>query len=217
MSPGLAMSRGGAGSSETATRSSHIRIGISGWRYGGWRGSFYPKGLRQRDELAYAAGKFDTIEINGTHYSLQRPEYFAQWHDETPDGFVFAVKGSRFITHLKQLRDIETPLANFFASGILRLEEKLGPFLWQFSPRFRFDAEKLDRFLTLLPRDSEAAAQLATRHDHRLKGRAWTRTGRKRLLRHAVEIRHSSFLDPAFVALLRSHNIALVFADAVDW
>ena len=118
---------------------------------------------------------------------------------------------------MKQLRDIEAPLANFFASGILRLEEKLGPFLWQFSPRFRFDAEKLDRFLALLPRDSEAAANMATRHDHRVKGRAWTRTGRKRLLRHAVEIRHKSFLDPDFVRLLRHHNVALVFADAVDW
>src|SRR5205085_3869819 len=173
--------------------------------------------LRQRDELSYASRHFDTIEINGTHYSLQRPEFFARWHDETPDDFVFAIKGSRFITHLKQLRDIETPLANFFASGVLRLEEKLGPFLWQFSPRFRFDMEKLDRFLTLLPRDSEAAAELAKRHDRRLAGRAWTRTGRRRRLRHVVEIRHPSFLDPAFVQLLRRHNVALVFADAVDW
>jgi len=116
-----------------------IRIGISGWRYGGWRGSFYPRELRQKDELSYASRHVDTIEINGTHYSLQRPEFFERWYAETPADFVFAVKGSRFITHMKQLRDIETPLANFFASGILRLEEKLGPFLWQFSPRFRFD------------------------------------------------------------------------------
>jgi len=200
-----------------AARIGRVRIGISGWRYAGWRGSFYPKEVRQADELAYASRHFDTIEINGTHYSLQRPDSFARWHDETPAGFVFAVKGSRFITHMKQLRDIETPLANFFASGVLRLEEKLGPFLWQFSPRFRFDMEKLDRFLTLLPRDSKAAAELAKRHDKRLAGRAWTRTGRRRRLRHAVEIRHPSFLDPEFVHLLRRHNIALVFADAVDW
>ena len=210
------MSRGAARYA-TRSRAGRIRIGISGWRYGGWRGSFYPKELRQKDELSYASRHVDTIEINGTHYSLQRPEFFERWHAETPADFLFAVKGSRFITHMKQLRDIETPLANFFASGILRLNEKLGPFLWQFSPRFRFDAEKLDRFLTLLPRDSEAAAQLATQHDHRLKGRAWTRTERKRRLRHAIEIRHPSFLDPAFVTLLRRHNIALVFADAVDW
>src|SRR5207253_1220478 len=131
--------------------------------------------------------------------------------------FVFAVKGSRFITHMKQLRDIETPLANFFASGVLRLEEKLGPFLWQFSPRFRFDPDKLGSFFKLLPRDSEAAAALARRHDHRLAGRAWTKIGKRRPLRHAVEIRHPSFVDPGFVRLLRDHNIALVFADAVDW
>jgi uncharacterized protein YecE (DUF72 family) len=204
-------------SRRAATRSGQVRIGISGWRYAGWRGSFYPKELRQRDELSYASRHFDTIEINGTHYSLQRPEFFACWYDETPDDFVFAIKGSRFITHLKQLRDIETPLANFFASGVLRLEEKLGPFLWQFSPRFRFDAERFERFLGLLPRDSAAAAGLAEHHDHRLKGRAWTKTERRRPLRHAVEIRHPSFLDPAFVRLLRRHNVGLVFADTVDW
>jgi uncharacterized protein YecE (DUF72 family) len=210
------MSRSAA-SRGTSSRAGRVRIGISGWRYAGWRGSFYPKGLRQRDELAYASRHFDTIEINGTHYSLQRPESFARWRDETPEDFVFAVKGSRFITHMKQLRGVETPLANFFASGVLRLEEKLGPFLWQFSPRFRFDAERFDRFLTLLPRDSTAAAALAEHHDHRLTGRAWTKTERRRRLRHAVEIRHPSFLDPTFVRLLRRHNVALVFADAVDW
>jgi len=199
------------------TTAGRIRIGISGWNYAGWRGSFYPKGLRHRDELAFASGQVDTIEINGTFYSLQRPDSFARWRDETPEGFVFAIKGSRFITHLKQLRDIEVPLANFFASGVLRLEEKLGPFLWQFAPRFRFDEERLDRFFRLLPRDTEAAAALAKRHDQRLAGRAWLRTEARRPLRHAIEIRHPSFLDPAFVRLLRRHRIALVFADAVSW
>ena len=135
-----------------------IRVGISGWTYAGWRGSFYPKALPHAQQLAYASRQVDTIEINGTHYCLQRPDDFARWRDDSPEGFVFAVKGSRFITHLKQLHDIETPLANFFASGVLRLEEKLGPFLWQFSPRFRFDRERLDNFLSLLPRDTEAAA-----------------------------------------------------------
>jgi uncharacterized protein YecE (DUF72 family) len=199
------------------SRPVHVRIGISGWTYGGWRGRFYPAGLRHSGELFYASRQVDTIEINGTHYSLQHPDSFARWHDETPEGFVFAVKGSRFITHLKQLRDIETPLANFFASGVLRLEEKLGPFLWQLSPRFRFDNGRLEQFLSLLPRDSEAAAALSERHDHRLKGRAWTRTERKRRLRHAIEIRNASFLDPAFITLLRRHRVALVFADSVDW
>jgi uncharacterized protein YecE (DUF72 family) len=194
-----------------------IRIGISGWNYGGWRGSFYPRGLRHADELSFASRQVDTIEINGTHYSLQRPDSFARWRDETPDGFVFAIKGSRYITHLKQLHDIEAPLANFFASGVLRLGEKLGPFLWQFSPRFRFDAKRLDHFFSILPRDTEAAAALARGHDHRLKGRAWTQSGGRRGLRHAVEIRHESFLDPLFVALLRRRGIALVFADSVAW
>jgi uncharacterized protein YecE (DUF72 family) len=199
------------------SRAGTIRIGISGWTYGGWRGSFYPKGLRHSDELAYASRQVDTIEINGTHYSLQHPDSFARWYDETPERFVFAVKGSRFVTHLKQLHDIETPLANFFASGVLRLEEKLGPFLWQFSPRFRFDRERLEHFLTLLPRDTEAAAALGKRHDRRLAGRSWTRTEHNRELRHAIEIRHASFLAPAFIALLREYNVALVFADSVAW
>jgi uncharacterized protein YecE (DUF72 family) len=211
-----AMSLGAARPREAARRG-RVRIGISGWRYGGWRGSFYPKGLRQKDELAYATGHFDTIEINGTHYSLQRPDYFAQWRDETPDRFVFAVKGSRFITHMKQLREVEAPLANFFAQGVLRLEEKLGPLLWQFSPRFVFNEDKLEAFFALLPRDTEAAAALAERHDHRLAGRAWTRTEKKRKLRHAIEIRHASCLDARFVRLLRRHGVALVFADTVDW
>jgi uncharacterized protein YecE (DUF72 family) len=203
--------------SAAAIRYGTVRIGISGWLYRGWRGSFYPRGLRQADELSYASRHFDTVEINGTHYSLQRPESFARWHDETPDGFIFAVKASRFITHMKQLRDIEAPLANFFAQGILRLGDKLGPILWQFSPRFRFDPEKLDAFFRLLPRTTGEAAELAGRHDRRLAGRAWVHARGRRKVRHAIEIRHPSFLDPDFVALLRRHRVALVFADAVDW
>ena len=199
------------------SRAGKIRIGISGWSYGGWRGSFYPTGLRHSDELSYASRQIDTIEINGTHYSLQHPESFARWYEETPEDFVFAVKGSRFITHLKQLRDIETPLANFFASGVLRLEEKLGPFLWQFSPRFKFDRERLEHFFTMLPRDTEAAVSVGERHDRRLAGRSWTRTGRKRELRHAIEIRHTSFFEPAFIALLRRYDLSLVVADSVAW
>src|SRR5262252_5018500 len=114
--------------------------------------------MRQSDELSYASRQVDTIEINGTHYSLQRPDSFVRWYEDTPENFIFAVQGSRYITHQKQLHDIETPLANFFASGVLRLEEKLGPFLWQFSPKFRFDAARLDHFLSVLPRDTEEAA-----------------------------------------------------------
>jgi uncharacterized protein YecE (DUF72 family) len=194
-----------------------VRIGISGWTYPPWRGNFYPKGLPHADELSYASRQVETIEINGTFYSLQRPDSFARWYDETPEGFVFAVKGPRFITHIRRLRDIETPLANFFASGVLRLEEKLGPILWQLPPSFRFSPERLDHFLSLLPRDTEAAATLADHRSEWLAERAWAKTERQRELRHAIEIRHQSFLDPAFVALLRRHRVALVFADSVAW
>jgi uncharacterized protein YecE (DUF72 family) len=194
-----------------------IHIGISGWRYGGWRGRFYPKGLPQARELAYAAAQFDTIELNGSFYSLQRPESYRRWHAETPPGFVFAVKGGRFITHMKKLKDIETPLANFFASGVLALDDKLGPLLWQFPADFSFDEARFADFFRLLPRDTLAAAALARRHDHRLRGRTWFAVERERPLRHAVEIRHPSFADPRFVALLRRHRIALVFADSVAW
>ncbi|HEY3917887.1 MAG TPA: DUF72 domain-containing protein [Stellaceae bacterium] len=194
-----------------------VRIGISGWTYAGWRGVFYPKTLPHKRELAYASTTFRSIEINGTHYSLQRPEDFARWAEETPDDFVFAVKGSRFITHMKRLKDIETPLANFFAQGVLRLGPKLGPILWQFPPRFRFDAARIEPFLALLPRDTQAALALARRHDYRVAGRAWLAIDRKRKLRHAMEVRDDSFVNPAFIALLRKYGVALVCADTVEW
>jgi uncharacterized protein YecE (DUF72 family) len=194
-----------------------VRIGISGWKYAGWRGVFYPKGLRQADELTYAATCFDTIEINGTHYSLKRPEAFAGWHEAVPADFVFAVKGGRFITHMLKLRGVETALANFFASGVLALGGKLGPFLWQLPARSVFDPERIATFLNLLPRDTAAAAALARRHDHRVAGRALTETDRRRPLRHAIEVRHPSFLGPRFIRLLRENCVALVFADTVEW
>jgi len=194
-----------------------VRIGISGWTYAPWRGNFYPPGLLQADELSYASRQVDTIEINGTFYGLQRPDAFTRWYDETPEGFVFAVKGPRFITHIRRLREIETPLANFFASGVLRLKEKLGPVLWQFPASFRFSPERLDHFFALLPRDTEAAATLAEGRSDWLADRSWTKTTQRRELRHAIEIRHQSFLDPSFVALLRRHRVALVFADSVAW
>jgi len=190
-----------------------IRIGISGWRYEGWRGVFYPEDLAQRRELEYASRRFPSIEINGTFYSLQRPGHFQDWYDATPAGFVFAVKGSRFISHMKRLKDIEKPLANFLASGLFNLREKTGPFLWQFPPDFRFNADRLEAFFELLPRDAEAALALARRRDARVKGRCRLAIDCNRELRHAIEIRHESFLDGAFVALLRKHNIALVVAD----
>jgi uncharacterized protein YecE (DUF72 family) len=197
--------------------SGDIRIGVSGWRYPPWRGDFYPQGLAQKNELAFIGEAFPAVEINGTFYSLKRPENFEKWADEVPGDFVFAVKGSRFITHMKQLRDIEAPLGNFFAQGVLGLGKKLGPFLWQFSPRFRFDPERMEDFLALLPHDTDAASQLARKHDARVAGRARLKAPTPMKLRHAVEIRHQSFVDPAFVRLLRRHRIALVCADTVDW
>lgn len=190
-----------------------IRVGISGWRYKPWRGTFYPKGLAQRLELNYAASKLGSIEINGSFYSLQRPESYAQWYAETPDNFVFALKGPRYITHMLRLRNAEEPLANFLASGIFNLREKLGPVLWQFPPSFKFDPPRMEDFFKLLPHDTAAAAKIARKRGSRMKGRAKLAIDQKRPLRHAVEIRHDSFKDPAFLKLLRRYNIALVIAE----
>ena len=156
---------------------------------------------------------FPTIELNGSFYSLQRPQSYARWYDATPRGFVFAVKGPRFISHVKRLREIETPLANFFASGVFELREKFGPILWQFPPSLRYDHDLFARFFERLPRDTGAALKLARRRDFRMKGRARLAIDSRRKLRHAIEIRHASFLDEDFVSLLRDHGIALVVAD----
>jgi uncharacterized protein YecE (DUF72 family) len=190
-----------------------IRIGISGWRYEPWRGVFYPSGLPQRAELAYASRRFPTVEINGSFYSLQRPEFYARWYNETPPDFIFSVKGPRFVTHMLKLRNAEPALANFFASGVANLRDKLGPFLWQLPPMLGFDAERLERFFELLPRDTYQAASLARRRNEKVRGRARLVYGDNRPLRHALEVRHPSFIDPAFVSLLRKHRIALVVAD----
>jgi uncharacterized protein YecE (DUF72 family) len=190
-----------------------IRIGISGWRYPPWRRVFYPSELPQRAELAYASRRVATIEINGSFYSLQRPESYQAWHDATPDAFVFAVKGGRYVTHLKRLRDVEAPLANFFASGVLRLGAKLGPFLWQLPPNFHYDAARLEAFLQLLPRTTADAAALAARHDRWMQDRVALEAPAPQSLRHALEVRHASFCTPAFIDLLRRHQVALVVAD----
>ena len=195
-----------------------VRIGVSGWTYAPWRGAFYPRRLPHKRELAYASRELQSIEINGTFYSLQRPESFARWAEETPEQFIFSVKGPRFITHILRLRGAETALANFFASGLLRLGAKLGPVLWQFPPNFRFeDPARIADFFRLLPRDTEAAAALARRHDHRLEGRNWLATDAVRRVRHAMEIRHESFICQDFVDLLRAHDVAFVCADTVAW
>lgn len=190
-----------------------VRIGISGWRYARWRGVFYPRGLAQRLELRFAARMLPTIELNGSHYALQQPASYEAWHNETPEDFQFAVKGPRYITHMLRLREVHTPLANFFASGLFALGRKLGPLLWQFPPSLAYDAERCEAFFAQLPQDTEAAAALARAHDARMQGRALLRPRAAQRLRHAVEVRHASFADPAFVAQLRRHGIALVVAD----
>lgn len=194
-----------------------IRIGVSGWTYASWRGEFYPEDLPRRRELEYASRQFDTIEINGSFYSLLKPETYRGWYDATPAGFRFAVKGSRFITHNKKLGDVETPLANFLASGVLALEEKLGPILWQLPEQFTFDADRVRAFLELLPHDTEVAARLAERHDDRVEGRSWTGSPGRHRLRHALEVRHASFLCPELVRIARRTGTAVVFSHAADW
>jgi uncharacterized protein YecE (DUF72 family) len=193
-----------------------VRIGISGWRYPPWRGKFYPKDLPQRLELHYASRQLDTIEINGSFYSLQQPDSWRRWYRDTPRGFVFAVKAPRFITHMRRLRDVEKPLANFFASGVLELREKLGPMLWQFPPSLKYDHDLFDAFLSLLPRNSETALSLARRHDDHVRHVGDLSSDRNRRLRHAIEIRHESFENPAFISLLRKHRVGLVISDAAS-
>jgi uncharacterized protein YecE (DUF72 family) len=189
------------------------RIGISGWTYGPWRGVFYPKDLPQKRELEYASRQFNSIEINGSFYSLQKPGSYDAWYDATPKDFVFSLKGGRFITHMRRLKDVEIPLANFFASGLLKLKEKLGPILWQLPPNFLFDEERFANFFPLLPGDTAAMARLASKHEAKLKGRTWAKADANRRVRHAIEVRHHSFNDKRFIALCRRHRIAIVVAD----
>lgn len=192
-----------------------IRIGISGWTYAPWRGTFYPSGLPQRRELGYVADRLTSVEINGTFYALQRRSSFEAWVAAVPADFLFSVKGTRFITHMKKLSDIAVPLANFYASGVLALGSRLGPFLWQLPPNLGFDAGRMTTFFDQLPRTAAAAAVLAAGHDARVpEDRALLQAPDPALpLRHTVEVRHESFRSPAFYELLRAHDVGLVVAD----
>ncbi len=195
-----------------------IRIGISGWRYTPWRGVFYPPKLPQRQELEFASNKLTSLELNGTFYSLQRPTSFQSWYSATPADFQFSVKGPRYITHIQRLREVQGPLANFLASGVLLLGEKLGPFLWQFPPNFKLDTPKMESFLKLLPHDAGAAKRLAKKHDKWMKKRvSFEDVDPNHKLRHAIEIRHASFAIPEFLELLRKYDVAIVCADTVEW
>ncbi len=195
-----------------------IHIGISGWRYEPWRGVFYPEDLRQDDELAFASRALSSIELNGSFYALQKPESYAEWYEATPKNFVFSIKGNRFITHVKRLKDIDGPVANVLASGVFNLREKLGPFLWQFPPNFKFDPERMEHFLSLLPHDTEEGVARARQYEPRMEGKVALEVDKKRKLRHAVEVRNDSFIDEAFIAMLRKYKVALVVADtAREW
>jgi len=198
---------------EQNARMATWRTGTSGWRYPPWRGVFYPTGLAQRRELEYLSRAVSSIEINGSFYSFQTA--WPSWRAETPEGFLFSVKGPRFVTHMKQLKDVRVPVANFFASGPLALGEKLGPILWQLPPRMLFRPDRMRAFLELLPHSTSAAAELAKEHDERIEHpvQATPPDTADRPLRHTIEVRHDSFRDPAFLDLLREHGVGLVVAD----
>ena len=166
-----------------------IRIGVGGWTFEPWRGVFYPKDLKQKDELAYASRHLSAIEINGTYYSTFKPDSWKKWRDETPEGFVFAVKGSRFTTNRRELATAGESLERYFKQGVAELGERLGPFLWQLPHTKKFDADDLDAFFSLLPKELEGIK-----------------------LRHALEPRHDSFCTPAYPALLRKYDVANVYA-----
>jgi uncharacterized protein YecE (DUF72 family) len=202
-----------AKSSPTAHNGPELRIGISGWTYPPWRGVFYPADLAHRRELEFASRQVNSIEINGTFYALQKPASFQKWYEMTPEDFVFSVKGNRFITHTRRLKEVEVPLANFFASGVLELGRKLGPVLWQFPPNFKFDPARVENFFKLLPRTMEEAAELAQNHDRKIKDVVTVGFKIDGPVRHAMEIRHPSFATEEFISLLREYNVAIVVAD----
>lgn len=189
-----------------------IRIGMSGWTFEGWRGDFYPKGLTQKKELEFASRKVNSIEVNGTFYALQKPSTFQRWYDETPEDFCFSIKAPQYITHVKRLKEVDEAVANFFASGLFCLREKLGPILWQFPPNVTLKDDRFEKFLDLLPHDSNAAVEIAKKHSPKMDGRSELSFPGDSPLRHAFEFRHPSFQNPEFIELLRKHGVAVVFA-----
>jgi uncharacterized protein YecE (DUF72 family) len=177
-----------------ASKTGRIFVGVGGWNFAPWRGSYYPKGLAHAQELHYSSRQLTSIEINSTFYRLQTPATFQKWHDETPDGFVFSVKAPRFVTNRKSLAEAGSSVERFLGSGVLRLGAKLGAINWQLAPTMQFDAQDLAKFLALLPRKVEGKA-----------------------LRHALEVRHASFDNEEFVDLARTHQVAVVEAGDSDY
>jgi len=167
-----------------------VRVGVGGWTFSPWRGSFYPPGLPHRRELEYASRQLTSIEINGTYYGAQKRDSFVRWRDETPDGFVFSLKGPRFTTNRRKLAEAGASVERFLTGGVLELKEKLGPINWQMLPTKQYDTEDFEAFLKLLPAEVDGQA-----------------------LRHVVEVRHASFIEPGFITLLRNYGVAAVVAD----
>lgn len=192
------------------------RIGTSGWKYKDWRGKFYPDDLRQKDELEYAADHFDSIEINGSFYGLISASTWRDWRDRVPNNFRYSVKGSRFITHNKKLGDVESPLANFFASGVLELGTKLGPILWQVPATMRFDPDRIDQFFAMLPKETDSAVRLADQHDSRVSEPSYP-ASRNRRIRHAFEFRDKSFMTDEMARIARRHGVAIAFSHSSQW
>ncbi len=191
-----------------------LHVGMAGWVYPEWRGTFYPKGLTQKNELSWASTQVSSIELNGSFYSLQKPSSWRSWRDATPPDFVFSVKAPRFITHIRRLDDVREPLANFFASGILALGPKLGAVLWQLPPSLDFEPYLIERFFAMLPATTTAAAEFAHERSERMTGKEHLETDADRPFRHAIEVRHRSFDSPEFVELARQHGVAIVYGDS---
>ncbi|MFL6070354.1 MAG: DUF72 domain-containing protein [Actinomycetes bacterium] len=201
----------------TENRADRTHVGLSGWDYPGWKGDFYPLGLPARARLQYVAERFDTVEINASFYALQDSGSYQRWYDATPNGFLFALKGGRYITHLKRLRGVEPGLANFFASGPLALREKLGPVLWQLPANLTFDAALIDEFLSLLPRSTVEAGALAGRHDDKLRYAPYLAVDRDQPMFHVLEVRHRSYDNERFYQLLSARGVACVISDSPTW
>lgn len=180
--------------SRKKTAAGHIRVGVGGWTFEPWRDNFYPEGLAHSKELAYASTHLSSIEVNGTYYSTFQPPTFARWRDETPEGFVFTLKANRFATNRKVLADAGESIQRFVGSGLSELGPKLGPLVWQFAPTKLFDPDDFEAFLQLLPDQVDGLP-----------------------LRHALDVRHYSFIDPAYLALARKYRCATVFTDSDDY
>jgi uncharacterized protein YecE (DUF72 family) len=193
-----------------------VRVGVSGWSYRDWNGCFYPPGLAPDSHLSFIAEHFNTVEVNRSFYSLLQPDVYRSWYRTVPSDFVFSVKGSRYITHQKKLHDVTVPLANFLASGVLHLTDKLGPFLWQLSGEWSLSLDRILGFLKLLPASFEAAVDLAARHNNKVKEASWPEGSRGRI-RHVLEVRHPQAPVAELTETIEDLGMALAVSDAVEW